>query len=334
MNKRKYKVIFIDYSWKSLDVERREFARIGAEVILVSSTACKSLLSEIRDADIIVNNLMLITKEVLDSLPHCQGVIRSGIGVDMIDVNSATRRGIIVANILGHCTDEVSDHALALLLCCGRKLVQGNSQVKQGGWSWKDFVPIHRLRDATLGVIGFGRIGQSVVQKAKAFGMRCLIYDPLVRKDIVSHAGGRSVMLEELCVKSDFISIHCPLTDDTEHLIGEKELRLMKQRAYIINTARGAVIDEQALLKALKAKWIAGAALDILEKEPPDPDNRLLQLDNVVLTSHYAFYSEESVRQIRDGVCDAGIRILKNRWPKWVVNPQLRSSWRHKDRID
>jgi len=251
----------------------------------------------------------------------------------MIDVDAATRAGIIVANIVGHCTDEVSDHTLALLLCCARKVIQGNSQIKQGAWNWRNFVPIHRLRGTKLGVIGFGRIGQAVVRKAKAFGMVCLVYDPLVPENIVSSFGIQSINLDELCAKSDFIAVHCPLTEETRHLIGKRELRLMKQRAYIVNTARGAVIDEKALVKALKAGWIAGAALDVLETEPPNSHDPLVRLDNVVLTPHYAFYSEEAIKEIREGVCDAGIRILKNLWPRSVVNSQVKSGSRHKDRI-
>ncbi len=335
MKKKKIpKVVFTDYGWPSLDIEREEFATIGAEVTLIDSIEPSSLFSGVRNADLIVNDKTSITSKILDAAPQCQGIIHPGVGVDTIDVDAATERGVIVANIVGYCTDEVADHALAFILCCARRLVHGNDQVKQGRWNWKGMMPIYPLRKATLGVIGFGRIGQSVVQKAKAFGMGCLVYDPLAPTNNISSFGVQSVDLAKLCTDSDFISIHCPVTKDTRHLIGERELRLMKRRTYIINTSRGAIIDEAALIKALESGWIRGAALDVLEQEPSDANNPLVACDNVILTAHYAFYSERAVRRIRDGVCDAGIRILTNRWPKWVADPQVKSNLRNKDRKD
>lgn len=326
------KILFTDFAWDDFEIENKVFANTDAEVVIFDPNKHGSILETVKDAEVIINATTVITEEIIAAAKACQVIIHSGIGVDSINVTAATKYGIIVANVIGYCNDEVSDHALALLLSANRKIIQGYNQVKRGSWNWQNFVPMHRLRGKILGVVGFGKIGQSLANKVKAIGLKCIIYDPMVPEKVVTNAGVESVSLDELCSRADFISIHCPLTENTRGLFGEKELHLMKPGTYIINTARGAIIDESSLIKALKDEWIAGAALDVSEKEPPDSNNPLFQLDNVIMTPHTAFYSEESLEVLREETCDAAIRVLNGHWPKSVVNLEVKSNSRHKSR--
>lgn len=328
------KVVFIGYPWKDheLDVERKIFDSIGAETVWLDHTNPRAVSEGMGDADVIIYDASYpITREFLETAPRCQAIIRNGVGVDSVDLAAATAKGIIVGNVVGHCTDEVADHALALLLCCARFVIQNHHQVSSGIWDWKKCY-CHRLRGSILGIVGFGKIGQALAQKVKPLGIKVLVYDIRMPQEVLSAFDVTSCTLEELCSKSDYISIHAPLTHETEHLIGEKELRLMKRDAYLINAARGTIIDEKALIKALSERWIAGAGLDVLELEPPDTSNPLLSMDNVIVTSHFAFYSEEAIQELRRKVCEAGVKVLTNGWPDSVVNPEVKRDPRNQTR--
>lgn len=326
-NKRQ-KVVFVDFVWGTSEIEEAKFSKLGAEVVLLRDRSLSVVLSEVQDADVIVNASLPVTSEIIDAAQRCHAIVHSGVGVDSIDVGAATRAGIIVANVVGYCNDEVSDHALALLLCSARRLIPSDREVKCGRWSWKAHVPMHRIRGSVLGIIGLGRIGRTVALKAMALGMRCIGYDPAVAETEFSEHGVGRVSLERLLRESDFVSIHCPLTDSTRNLIGESQLRMMKRSSFIINTSRGAIIDEHALARALQERWIAGAALDVLVDEPPSISNRLLQQEHAVLTPHTAFYSEESLIELRERTCDVAIDVLAKKWPATVVNPEVQSNAR------
>lgn len=328
----KPKIVYLDLPWGNFEVENKIFSNIDVEVVVYDPAKTPDISLLVRDATVIVNGAKSITEEIINAAPLCEGIVHAGIGVDSIDVSAATKRNIMVANVVGYCIDEVSDHALALLFCSARKVVQGFEVVKRGLWDWTNLTPIHRVRGSILGIIGFGKLGQALAVKAKAFGLRCIVFDPFIPKDISSKSGNEFVSLDELCAKSDYISIHCPLTDQTKNLIGERELRLMKPNTYIINTARGGIIDENALVKALKAGWISGAALDVTSPEPPDFNHQLFKLANVVVTPHVAFYSEESLKLLREETCEAVVRIITNHWPKSIVNPEIKGSPRHQNR--
>lgn len=324
------KVVLTDYSWP-LDIEKKALDNIGAQMVIPGSDDPLSVLSAIKDADVIIQSGFKITKDCIDSLENCKAIVHTGIGVDTIDVKAATEKGIIVANVVGHCYDEVTIHTLALLLSAWRKIVISDNQVRNNQWSRKNLKPIFRLSGAVLGIIGFGNIGRELARKVKPLGLATLVYDPYQTEKENSKFGTELVGLEELCTRSDIISIHCPLTEKTKHLIGRKELDLMNEHTYIINTARGAIINEEALIDALQKNKIAGAALDVLEKEPPDYENPLLKLSNVILTPHQAFYSEESIMELRKGSINACIKVLTNRWPDSVVNPVVMSNSKHKE---
>ena len=240
--------------------------------------------------------------------------------MDNIDIKAATDYGIIVANLPGYCVDEVSSHAVALLLACVRKVTLLDNLVKQKKWDLTLARPILRTRGRILGLFGLGKIGRAVAEKASKFGFKIIAYDPYVVK---VDREIELVKFSQLLSDSDFISIHVPLTRETRHAFAENELRAMKKTAYLINTARGSIIDEKALYKALKDKWIAGAALDVMEKEPPDWENPLLRLDNLIITPHISFYSEESYVELKTKTAEAVLSVLKGRLPRAMVNPQV-----------
>ncbi len=236
--------------------------------------------------------------------------------------------GIIVANTPEAVTEPVSDHAISLLFSVMRQIPPQDRLVKKGQWSAKIAFPGRLYRSATLGLVGFGHIAQRVARKLMGFEMRILVYDPYVSPKVIEELGVQSVELEELLKQSDFISLHCPITKETHHLIGEEELRMMRPEAILINTSRGSVVDERALYHALREGWIAGAGLDVLEKEPPDPKNPILKLDNVVITPHMASYSSLTPLAELEATFETIVDFTRGRWPRSVVNRELKPRWK------
>jgi len=239
-----------------------------------------------------------------------------------VDLAAATEAGIVVTKVPDYCIDEVSDHAMALLLAAARKIPFANSRVHAGRWEMRAVVPIHRLRGSVLGLAGFGRIPQLVAPKAKAFGLRVVAYDPYVPADVFAAAGVESVSFEELLKISDFISIHTPLMPETNRLFRAETFQKMKPTAYLINTARGPIIDEADLARALDAGQLAGAALDVMTQEPP-ANSPLFGRDNVILTPHTSFYSEESLVDLQTKAAEEVVRVLSNQPPRNPVNPEV-----------
>ena len=322
----RYKVFLADYSnfLYPYAFEREELAKVGAQLILARCKSEEQVIERGQDADVLLNSAIPITRRIIESLPTCKLIVRYGIGVDNIDIQAATECNIIVANAPMYCVDEVSDHTVALLLACVRKIVALDRSVKKGHWGSTKAWPIHRLRGQTLGLIGFGKIARRVVEKLRPFGATLIAYDPYVPQEVAEEYGVKLVALEELLKESDLISLHPPLTKETRHMLGQKEFKLMKNSAFLANTSRGAAVNEQALYQALKQGWIAGAGLDVMEKEPPAEDNPLLQLDNVIITPHYAASSVESTKDLRREVCEAVVNVLTGRWPPSVVNPEVK----------
>jgi D-3-phosphoglycerate dehydrogenase / 2-oxoglutarate reductase len=249
-------------------------------------------------------------------------ISRFGIGVDNVDIAMATSKGIVVTKVPDYCLDEVSDHAMALLLALIRKIPSSNTRTQSGKWEMKAVVPIHRLRGTVLGLVAFGQIPQLVAPKAQAFGMQVITYDPYVSDDVLKRANVRRVELDELIRTSDYISLHCPLTPETKHLFSAEAFQKMKRSAYLVNTARGPVIDEAALAQALDQKLIAGAALDVMEKEPPGT-SPLFGRDNIIVTPHASFYSEESLVDLQTKAAEEVVRVLSGQAPRNPVNPEV-----------
>jgi D-3-phosphoglycerate dehydrogenase len=258
---------------------------------------------------------------MIRQMTRCRIISRFGIGVDNVDIPAATERGIVVTKVPDYCIDEVSDHAMALLLSAVRKIPLANSLVQQGRWEMPAVVPIHRLRGTVLGLVGFGRIPQLVAPKAQAFGMRVVSFDPYIPKDVFDRAKVESVDFPQLLKLSDYVSIHAPLLPETQGLFNADAFRQMKPHAYLINTARGPIVDEAALAHALDAGQLAGAALDVMTKEPPT-GSPLLGRPNVIITPHTSFYSEESLNDLETKAAEEVVRVLKGQAPKNPVNPE------------
>jgi D-3-phosphoglycerate dehydrogenase len=322
-------VIRVDKSGASADLteEKEAISGVGAELFGVNCVTEDEIISGAKDADIIITEEARITRRVIENLPKCQAIVRYGIGYDTLDVEAATDNGILIINIPDYCFEEVANQAIALILACAKKLALLNTLVKQGHWTdaKKVLGPMGPIYGETLGIIGCGNIGRTTARKAQCFGLKILGYDPYVDKILARDAGITLVdELPELLNNSDYITLHPLLNQETRHLIGEKELKQMKPKAYLINTSRGPVIDEVALVKALQYRWIAGAGLDVFEKEPLEPGNPLLKLDNVIVFPHSAYYSDIANKRLKSSVGQEAARIIRRTWPNNVVNKYVR----------
>ncbi len=318
------KVVITDYWYENLDQEKAVLAQL--EDVALEAYHCKQeerLPALVKDADVVIVQFAPMTKKVIDSMTRCKLIVRYAIGVDNIDVQAATAKGIYVANVPDYCIDEVSDHAIALIFALSKKLHVLDASVRSGTWDYTVSKPLYNLRGKTLGLVGFGRIPISVADKMKAFGMKILCHDPYIGEEQAASHGVEPTGLDELLQRADFVSVHCPLNAGTRHLIGEKQLKLMKPTAFLVNTARGAVVDEAALIAALQDGRIAGAGLDVLEHEPLSCDSPLLKLQNVILTPHSAWYSEDAVSALQRMVAEEAARVLNGNPPSNPINKEL-----------
>jgi len=320
---REYKVVLSDNVFPSLELEKSKLDKIRAVLVESPSNKEDDIISVATDADALLVGYAHITEKVIKSLKNCKIISRYGIGVDNIDVEAATQQGINVTNVPDYCVDEVSNHTLALLLTLARKIVALDRTVKSGVWSFNTYRPMYRLNGKVLGLIGFGKIARDLVKKVKPLGFRILIYDPYTSVETLKEYNVEFVSLTEILKQSDFISLHAPLTLETKHIISKKELQIMKKTAYLINTSRGSLIDEEALYIALKEKWISGAALDVLSIEEINPLYPLFKLENIILTPHVAFYSEESLKDLRVKAVDEVIRALTGVTLHYCVNQKM-----------
>ncbi|MEK7353605.1 MAG: C-terminal binding protein [Chloroflexota bacterium] len=324
----KFKVVSLGkLSGGSLAQEEKELAGVkgGVELVGARPTSEDELISVAKDADAILGGGRFLTPRVMAALPKLKIIQTYSVGYDTLDIDAATANQIIVVNnpALYWCVEEVANHAITLLLTSAKKLVVLNNLVKQGRWgeTRQVMAPMAPVHGQTLGIIGCGNIGRRVARKAPVFGLKILGYDPYVDKTLAKEAGITLVKsLPELLRQSDFVTVHALLNEETRHLIGEKEFHQMKPSAYFINTARGAIVDEAALIKALQEKMIAGAGLDVFEKEPMAPDNPLLKMDNVIVVPHTASYSDAALEVQAINPAQEVARVLSGRWPNNVVN--------------
>jgi D-3-phosphoglycerate dehydrogenase / 2-oxoglutarate reductase len=314
-----------DSVFPNLDPTRAVLAQLGADVRLAQEPQPEAILEVAREADALLTTYAKISAEMILQMKRCRIISRFGIGVDNVDIAAATKAGIVVTRVPDYCLDEVSDHAMALLLALARKVPSSNARTHAGHWAMKAVVPIHRLRGSVLGLVAFGQIARLVAQKAEPFGLRVVTYDPYVSPEALARAGVEDVPFDELVETSDFISIHTPLMPETHHLFNADVFRRMKPLAYLINTARGPIVDEAALAHALDQGQLAGAALDVMEKEPPT-GSALLGRDNVILTPHTSFYSEESLLDLQTKAAEEVLRVLTGEAPKNPVNPEISKS--------
>lgn len=320
MSNKRPKIVITDCDHPSVEIEKEILDEIKPVFVLAHCNTEDEVIEAAKDADGIINQYVPITRRVIESLKECKVIARYGVGVDNIDIEAATEYGIIVANVPDYCIDEVSTHTMALILACARGITLLDRKIRDKKWDFTLAKPLFRTQGKTLGLFGLGRIAKMVAQKASGFGFKIIAYDPYVSK---VDDGIELVEFSKLLSNSDFISIHSPLTDETRHLFGENKLRAMKKTAYLINTSRGSIVDEEALYNVLKNKWIAGAALDVMEKEPPDWKNLLQKLDNLIITPHISFYSEESYVELKTKTARAVLSVLKGELPRAMVNPQV-----------
>jgi D-3-phosphoglycerate dehydrogenase len=313
-------VAVTDSPFPNLDPATQVLAEINAELKLAKGTTPEDILAIAREADGLLVCYAKVTADMIAQLKRCKIIARFGIGVDSVDIDAATRAGIIVTNVPEYCEDEVSDHAMALLLSLIRKIPFANKQTHAGTWSMPAVVPIHRLRGSVLGLAGFGKIPRLVAAKAQAFGLQVQTYDPYVSAEATAKLGVKSVSLSELLSTSDYISVHAPLTPETNHMFNAAAFHQMKRTALLVNTARGPLVDVEALADALDQKLIAGAALDVLPQEPPPANFRLFGRDDVILTPHTSFYSVESLVELQTKAAQQIALVLSGKEPRYPVN--------------
>ena len=325
----KIKVAVTDYIEDNLDWEAEQLAKAGIDfqAYQLKFKPEDEVVAKIGDADIIVVNMVKMTDSLLSKLKKCRLLIRHGIGYDNVDVPACTRHGIQFAYQPDYCTEDVAEHAIALIFACARKVVRSRRTLEassaSGQWDFAGLFPVYRMQGKTLGLVGVGRIGSRVYQKLKSFGFRIIGTDPYLSDRRKADLGMEFVPFDTLLRTSDLLTIHTPLNDETRHLINARTLGLMKPTAYLVNTARGPIVDSMALADALKRKQIAGAAIDVYDQEPPPPDHPLFGLDNAILTPHLAWASEESGQQIRKSILDDILAGAAGKPARFVVNKEI-----------
>jgi D-3-phosphoglycerate dehydrogenase len=333
VEKLKY-VVAINSDRYKIDWEASALASLPDLEIDLHSAPCiteDDVISLAKDADaVIISTRTPITRHVVEHLPHCKVIGSYGVGLDHIDLKAAADVGIVITHTPDYCTNEVADHAMALLLSLNRHVVQLDRDLRQGAWinngpGTRNMLsgPMPPLRELTLGIIGLGRIGRKVAERARPFGLTLLAADPYIDRATATQYGAELVSQDELLQRADLITLHCPLTPETKGLINAAAFALMKPTAFLVNTARGPIVDLDAAIEALTSGAIAGAALDVVYPEPLPADSPLYQLPNVILTPHAAYYSERSVLRIRAETLDATLDVLRGRRPPTVANPSV-----------
>jgi D-3-phosphoglycerate dehydrogenase / 2-oxoglutarate reductase len=321
-----FKVIITDFDYGDIAVERAILEPAGARVVGLQAKHEEDLHGEVQDCDAIITQYARVGAPTIAVMRQCKVIARYGVGVDIVDVEAATGRDILVTNVRDYCTEEVADHAIALWLTLARRLAQYDRATHDGIWHWKSGKPIHRLRGRTLGIVSFGKIGRAIAERASSFGVELIVYDPYVDAGVIANANARRVSKEDLIRRSDFIMMQVPMTPDTKYFLGPDEFAAMKRGVIIINTGRGPTIDNRALYDAIKGGQVAAAGLDDLEEEPAKKaswspaGNPLLALPNVIVTSHAAYYSEESINLARETAAREVARVLRGERPANPVN--------------
>jgi D-3-phosphoglycerate dehydrogenase / 2-oxoglutarate reductase len=319
-------VVIADHDFGDVDIERAIIEKAGFRLVAAQCKTEDDVIAAARDADAIIAQYATVGARAVGAMTRCEVIARYGTGTDIVDVDAASRHGILVTNVPSDwCENEVADHAMALLLAAARKICRYDQATRSGVWQWQTGEPIHRISGRTLGLLSFGAIAQAIARRAAGFGLRVIASDPYMPAADIRASGAAAVSLEELLDQSDYLVIQAPLTKETHHLIGEAQLQRMKPTAILVNTARGPIVSDEALYRALSEGWIAGAGLDDLEEEPAKqrdwlPQNPLFGLANVVITPHAAYYSEEAMRTVRDFAGHEVVRVLSGQPPLSPVN--------------
>ncbi|NOD84291.1 C-terminal binding protein [Ruegeria sp. HKCCD6119] len=322
----KPKVVITDYDFGDVAVETEILEAAGAEVIALQAKRQEDLFDVAPHCAAMMNQYARIGKETITRMRNCEVIARYGVGVDIVDVGTATEKGILVTNVQNYCTEEVADHAIALWLTLARKLPDYDRATHAGVWQWQSGQPVYRLRGRTMGVVSLGKIGQAIVARAQSFGVRVIAYDPYLPREVAAKLGVELVSKPELLARSDYILMQAPMTPNTHHFLSDAEFSVMKPGAILVNTGRGPTVDNKALFRALTEGHLAAAGLDDPEEEPakranwtPD-DNPLFTLPNVLVTPHAAYYSEESIHAARVTAATQVAKVLTGQNPDYTVN--------------
>lgn len=320
------KVVIADYDFGDSETEQEIIENAGFQLVAVQAKSESELIEHVRDCHAVISQYARVGRDAINAMQRCQVIARYGIGVDIIDVEAATAKQIQVTNVQDYCTEEVADHAIALLLCLARRIIDYNNATHEGEWKWQSGRPIFRVRGKTMGIVSFGRIGRAIAERGEALGLQVVAYDPFVDVAVFRAADVESVDREEIFRRSDFLMMQVPMTAETWHFAGEKELRSMPRNGILINTGRAQTVDNAALLKLLEEGHLAGAGLDDIEEEPAKQKNwsprgnPLFALSNVIITPHAAYYSEESIQLARKTAAEEVVRVLQGQRPRFAVN--------------
>jgi D-3-phosphoglycerate dehydrogenase len=322
------KIVITDCDHGFYDPEEEIIREAGYELDIFQCREPGEVLQITKNADAIICQYAEINREVLHSVQKCKVVARYGVGLDNIDVKAATEMGIQIVHTPYFCFVDVADHTMGLILALSRQIIRLNNTMKSNpnknyGELLKYLKNVDRPREQTIGIIGFGKVGGEVAKRAISFGYKVITYDPYVPQEIISAQGVRKVELSELFRKSDIVTIHAPLNNETRKMIGSKALELMKETAYLVNTARGPIVDERALIEALQVHKLAGAALDVTEEEPIPNNHPFLKMENVILTPHVSFYSRTSIYDLKTKVAQYAINALKGTGEYTIANPEV-----------
>jgi D-3-phosphoglycerate dehydrogenase / 2-oxoglutarate reductase len=303
-------IAFTENIFPTLDPAKAALARLSPTIRMSKSTSAEDILAVARDADAILVTYAKLTRDLIMQLTRCKAIGRFGLGVDNIDLAAAKEKGIAVNYVPDYCIREVSDHTMALLLALIRKIPLSNKLVQSERWEMPAVVPIRRIEGTVLGLVGFGHIPRLVAPKAQAFGIKVIAYDPYAKPEVFKTAKVESVDLDTLLKTSDYVSVHAPLTPQTRGMINAEAFGKMKKGAYIVNTARGPLIDEPALVAALDSGQVGGAGLDVVTVEPMAKDSPLLGRDNVIISPHTGFYSIEALDELQSKCASDVARVL------------------------
>lgn len=317
------RVLVLDHAWPDLDVERSVFDAAGIEMASADGTGDGELPELAADFDALMVNWRPLGADVITAAHRCRTIARFGIGVDNIDVEAATAHGIVVSRVPDFCVDEVAEHALALVLSLGRRIVALAEQTRAGGWSNTAAGPMYRIRGQVLGIVGWGSTARALASRAVGIGMGVVVHSRTSAQTTLPDGVRAATSLLDLAAQADFLSVHVPLTDQTRGLINEAVIRAMRPSAYLINTARGPIVDTDALARALREGWIAGAGIDVLDGDPPAPGNPLIGLPTAVITPHAAFNSVESLHYLRHQAATNVVDALHGQVPQDLVNPEV-----------
>jgi len=320
--KNKFRVLITDAYHKSQNIEKSILKEIGAKVETAHCKTEKEVIALSSEMDALMVSYVSISRRVIEHLKKCKVIVKYAVGINNIDLDAASEKGIYIANVPNYCIEEVSTHTIALLLNLIRKISIYDKSTKEGNWNPLIANPLFRIKNKTLGIIGFGNIGKRVAEKIQAFGLSLLIHDPMISEKTISAYNAKKVDLNTLLIQSDFISLHCPLNKSTKYLIDFKEIEMMKKNVILINTSRGEIVNQQALFAAIRKGKMSGAALDVLEKDPPDL-SKIIKVDNIIYTPHVAWNSIESEADLRKTAAQEVKRVLEGGKPLNLVNSEV-----------